>query len=85
MGILIFILCIALAFPILDFYTHEKDSTDKPKEKWWHRQHRSGLRVYVDHATGVHYVRSHPFDRLHVRIKADGTPYTDADEKLKGK
>lgn len=80
MGFLIFILCIAVALPILDFYTHKRDSTDRPKRGWLRGGERSGLRVYVDHATGVHYVRSHPFDRLHVRLKADGTPYTEQDE-----
>jgi len=76
MDFLIFVAILAIGLPILEFYSAKKDSTDKPKKKWWHRTQRSGLRVYVDHATGVHYIKSHPFDRLHVRINADGTPYT---------
>jgi len=76
MGVLLFILCIAIGLPILDFYTHETDTTDQPKTKWWKSRKVSGLRVYIDHGTGVHYIRSHPFDRLHVRLNADGTPYT---------
>jgi hypothetical protein len=54
-----------------------RDSTDAPKKKWWKvGSGESNLRVYVDHATGVHYVKSSMFDKLQVRINADGTPYT---------
>ena len=56
------------------FIVHGRDSTDKPT-KWW-RGGESGLRVYVDNATGVHYVKSSMFDKLRVRINKDGTPYT---------
>lgn len=81
MGLLGLVGGLAVLFILVDFYTHETDSTDRPKDKWWHRSKRSGLRVYVDHATGVHYIKSHPFDRLHVRLKADGSPHTEQDEK----
>lgn len=76
MELLIFIACLAIGLPVLDFYTHERDSSDQPKTGWFKGGKRSGLRVYVDYATGVHYFKSHPFDRLHVRLNADGTPYT---------
>lgn len=59
------------------YYFTDADSTDKPKEKWWHIMGgESNLRVYKDHATGVQYVKSSLFDKLTVRINADGTPYT---------
>ena len=59
------------------FMVTGRDSTDKPKSGWWIFDGGiSNLRVYVDHATGVHYVKSSMFDKLQVRINADGTPYT---------
>ena len=62
---------------VFQFLNTGRDSTDKPKTGWWiFDKGISGLRVYVDHATGVHYVKSSMFDKLQVRINADGTPYT---------
>lgn len=71
---------LVLIFALIDFYDHSSDTTDRPRIKGKQKRRKSGLRVYIDNATGVHYIKSHPFDRLHVRIKADGTPYTEADE-----
>jgi len=61
----------------LMYYSTGRDSTDKPKTKW-HKfgQGESGLRVWVDHKTGVHYIKAGMFDKSRVRINADGTPYT---------
>ena len=62
------------------FWSSSRDSTDQPKVKkhwWWPASgERSGLRVYVDHETGVQYVKASMFDKLQVRINKDGTPYT---------
>lgn len=58
------------------YFDSGRDSTDKPKKNWWNFDSASGLRVYVDNATGVHYVKSSMFDKLQVRINSDGTPYT---------
>ena len=60
----------------LGFFSGGRDSTDAPKKKRWHFSGgESNLRVYVDHATGVQYVKSSMFDKLQVRINLDGTPY----------
>lgn len=67
---------IAIVFILFDYYVTGDDSTDKPKKKWWHFSQESGLRTYVDQATGVHYIKSGPFERLQVRLNANGTPYT---------
>lgn len=70
---------IVLFIEAISFYMADRDSTDKPNpnRKWWQRMGgESDLRVYVDNATGVHYVKSSLFDKLQVRINADGTPYT---------
>ncbi len=60
----------------LGFYLSHRDTTDKPKKSRWGIGGESGLRVYIDHKTGVHYVKSSIFDKLQVRLNADGTPYT---------
>lgn len=44
-----------------------RDDTDGPDG-------RSGLVVFVDHATNVQYVASHPFGALTVRLGPDGKP-----------
>jgi hypothetical protein len=48
-----------------------RDTTDEPG--WFGR--RSGLAVYVDRATGVHYVKAGIFGGATPRLNADGTPY----------
>ena len=58
------------------YYVTGRDSTDAPGKRISIFNSTSNLRVYVDHATGVHYVKSSMFDKLQVRINADGTPYT---------
>ena len=60
----------------LGYYFTGRDSTDEPKKRWQIFGSTSNLRVYKDHATGVQYVKSSMFDKLQVRINADGTPYT---------
>jgi uncharacterized membrane protein YdcZ (DUF606 family) len=68
---------IVLFIEAISFYMTDRDTTDAPKKKWWHWWGgESGLRVYVDQATGVHYVKSSLFDKLQVRINKDGTLYT---------
>ncbi|KAA0888720.1 hypothetical protein [Oryzomonas rubra] len=52
------------------------DSTDD-KDKG----ERSGLTTAVDHATGVHYLKSWAFGTPIVRLRADGIPYTEKDAK----
>ena len=70
------IAAIILFCEAIGYYFTDRDSTDEPKKRWWDFGGHSNLRVYVDHATGVHYVKSSLFDKLTVRINADGTPYT---------
>jgi len=74
-----------IAIHWLDFALDDtKNSTNEPKmpkelkRHWWSSRggKESGLRVYVDNATGVHYIKAHMFDNLTVRINKDGTPYT---------
>ncbi len=67
---------VILFIEAIGFYLTERDSTDKPKKGRWSIGGESGLHVYIDHKPGVHYVKSSIFDKLQVRINADGTPYT---------
>ncbi len=53
-----------------------EDTTDKPKGQ---KGRYSGLTVFVDHATGVHYV-STSLGGLTVRLKHDGLPWTETDD-----
>ncbi len=58
------------------FSMTERDIEGKPI-KWYKTGRESGIHVYVDPATGVHYVKTSLFERAQVRINADGTPYTE--------
>ena len=51
-----------------------RDSTDTAKDK------RSGLHVMTDYGTGVQYVCD-PFGGICLRVKADGAPFTVADDQ----
>ena len=77
------LMIIALAFCIildyLDYWDKDENSTNKTvvKKHWWNKSvKKSGLKVFVDHATGVQYVKSSYFGKMQVRRNADGTPYT---------
>ena len=61
------ILCLVVGF-VLDFM-RSIDSTDK--SRWT----RSGLSLYIDHATGVQYVKGGIFGGTTLRVNSDGTPY----------
>ena len=68
------VLGVAILLVLIDFYSgRRKDNTDGKKGK-------SGLRVYVDNATGVNYVKSSPFEQLVIRVDKDGRPYVEGDE-----
>lgn len=69
------IAALALVLELVQYYATGRDSSDMPKTKWYDGG-ESCLRVYVDNATGVHYVKAGVFSKLRVRINADGTPYT---------
>lgn len=80
MEFLVGILALFFCLEALEHWDADENSTNKPntKKRWWQRgTKKSGLRVYVDHATGVHYIKSSFFERMQVRINKDGTPYTE--------
>lgn len=73
------ILALLIALDYLDYWNKDENSTNKPLEKkhWWNKsQEKSGLKVFVDNATGVQYVKTSYFDKPQVRINKDGSPYT---------
>lgn len=64
-GFLIFMLTLFIGYD----YVMPTDSTDKDKHN------RSGLSLYIDHGTGVHYVKGGFFGTLVPRLNSDGTLY----------
>jgi len=59
----------------IEFYSGDRNATGQPKKKWYYKASTSGLKLYIDHETGVHYIKGGFFDKMQVRINADGTPY----------
>ena len=79
LGILAFLICL----DYFDYWDKDENSTNKKvmKKRFWSKTEqdsvtKSGLKVFVDEATGVQYVKASYFDKLQVRINKDGTPYT---------
>jgi len=75
MGLFFTIAGTVLLIEAVHYYSTGRDTTDKPRP-WYKFGGESGLRVYVDNATGVHYVKASMLDSLKIRINSDGTPYT---------
>lgn len=78
MEIAIWLLAFLIIVDYLDYWDKDENSTNKivAKKHWWNKSvKKSGLKVFVDDATGVQYVKSSYFDKLQVRINLDGSPY----------
>jgi len=77
--LLFFLMLIALStpktdtakFPVRFWFDKNLDDTDNFKTG-----ERSNLALYIDHGTGVHYIKS-PFGSLTPRLNKDGQPVTE--------